>query len=84
MESECYLRIYRRLGWITDGFWYMFMVHRLSWEEMIAFGTWFVLLPFEKLSKCPFQELCKIPSQCFGAWRITSENKLSIFVLYSK
>lgn len=36
-------------------------------------GTWFVLLRFEigKLSKLPFQEICKIPSHYFGAWRVT-------------
>lgn len=54
-------------------FWYIFMVHRLSCRDVIVLGTWFALLPFEvgKLSTCSFQELCKTPSCCFGAWRVT-------------
>lgn len=41
---------------------------------MMVLGTWFVLLLFEigKLSKFPFEELCKMSSHCFGAWRVTS------------
>lgn len=53
---------------------------------MMVLGIWFVLLLFEigKLSKFPFQELCKIPSHCFGAWRVTVVKKMGIFVLFSK